>query len=170
MRVVWNLPDFSSIWFCPKDKSKLRERTIRNQGGKFPVNVSQPEGGINNALAIRKISAEQQAKALELVQELTNHFPNKKVLTLVSAECPICGFRAIAPDLGTLGPLVSSKAVQKGQLKTIQSITRQAKIAAKKNGSSQTTTRPRIWLLFILGGLLLSMLGTAIIYLQNLLP
>jgi hypothetical protein len=169
---VWNLPDFSSIWFCPKDKAKLRERTIRNQGGKFPVNVSQPEGGINNALAVRKISAEQRTEAWELAQELTTHFPDKKVLTLVSTECPICGFRAIAPDLGTLGPLASSKAVRKGQLKTIQSITRQAENAAKKSGSSQTNRSSfrTIWLLFIFGGLFLSMLGVVIVYLQNFLP
>ncbi|MHA2270607.1 MAG: hypothetical protein ACXACI_02005 [Candidatus Hodarchaeales archaeon] len=163
------MSDFNSMWFCPKDKTKLHEKTLRNQGGKFPINISQPEFGINNALAVRKISENQRAEALELIQELAQQFPDKKTLTLVSVECPICGFRAITPELSTLGALTTSKAVRKGQVKTIQSITRQAEVAAKKSSAGQGN-RPNIFLLMILFGAVASLLGVAIVYLLQYLP
>lgn len=166
---MFDLSDFNSMWFCPNDKTKLHEKTLRNQGGKFPVNISQPEIGINNALAVRKISENQQTEALELIQELAQQFPDKKMLTLVSVECPICGFRAITPELSTLGALTSSKAVRKGQVKTIQSITRQAEVAAKKSSTGQGN-RPNIFLLLIIAGMLASILGAAIVYLLQYLP
>lgn len=166
---MFDLSDFNSMWFCPKDKTKLHEKTLRNQGGKFPINISQPESGINNALAVRKISEDQRTKALELIQELAQQFPEKKMLTLVSVECPICGFQAITPDLSTLGALTSSKAVRKGQLKTIKSITRQAEVAAKKSSTGQGN-RPNIFLLFLLFGAVASLLGVIIVYLLRYLP
>ncbi|MFW9915221.1 MAG: hypothetical protein ACFFGZ_06375 [Candidatus Thorarchaeota archaeon] len=163
------MSDFNSMWFCPNDKTKLHEKTLRNQGGKFPVNISQPEIGINNALAVRKISENQRTEALELIRELARQFPDKKMLTLVSVECPICGFRAITPELSTLGALTSSKAVRKGQVKTIQSITRQAEVAAKKSSTGQGN-RPNIFLILILAGMVASILGAAIVYLLQYLP
>lgn len=166
---MFDLSDFNSMWFCPNDKTKLHEKTLRNQGGKFPVNISQPEIGINNALAVRKISENQRTEALELIRELARQFPDKKMLTLVSVECPICGFRAITPELSTLGALTSSKAVRKGQVKTIQSITRQAEVAAKKSSTGQGN-RPNIFLILILAGMVASILGAAIVYLLQYLP
>jgi hypothetical protein len=164
---VCDLPDFNSMWFCPKDKIKLQERTFRNQGGKFLVNVNQPETGINNALAVRKISEEQREKALELSQGLMTQFPDKRDVTLVSVECPICGFKSIAPDLATLGGLKSSDDVRKGQVKTVRSIVKQAEAATKQRGGSQGS-RFSIWLLFI-GFSLLASLGVVIYYVINVL-
>jgi len=159
--------DLNGLWFCPNDKTKLLECTFRNQGGKFPVNTNQPENGINNALAVRKISENQRAEALELVQKLSKQFPDKSVLTLVSIECPICGFRSVAPDLGTLGALESSKSVRKGQLKTIRSITKQAEAVAKKSSPTQGN-RLNIFLILILFGLLASFIGVVFVMISSL--
>ncbi len=92
--------ELSKYWFCPTDKNMLQiYYTKQSQNPYFVITRRNIEIGIQNTIALRKITPEAKEQTRELVALIFEKDPLREELNLVGVLCNVCGASYSAPKL-----------------------------------------------------------------------
>lgn len=91
--------NLKKLWYCPKDNYKLTNFANREvPNSEFSVSKERLESGLQNAIAIRKITPDMLEYAKTLVEDLFENTTDLS-LDLVSTICNQCKTRYISPKI-----------------------------------------------------------------------
>ncbi|MFX1285490.1 MAG: hypothetical protein ACFFB5_17765 [Promethearchaeota archaeon] len=95
--------ELSHYWFCPNDRNMLQiHYTKQSQNPYFVIDRKNIAIGIQNAIAMRKITPEAEEQTLELVNFIFEKDPAKEIIDLVGVYCNSCGKIYSAPKLSKI--------------------------------------------------------------------
>jgi hypothetical protein len=91
--------NISELWKCPTDGSPLQFRTPSTyaQNPQFMVTRQNLKVGVDNAVALKKISPEAANYTEEVVRNLFSQEPSLEFIEMVGAYCKKCGRFFSAP-------------------------------------------------------------------------